>query len=594
MLLFHRAKNGRRRGWWPRVAQMEILDGRQLLSAAMAPAIAGNVQAATSVGTQPDDWDPVAEERRSAPAVPAYSSLPNAPVSIYLDFNGHFQPQWGSEFTNINSPVFDRDGDPSSFNNVEKDAIEKIWAQVSEDYAPFQVNVTTVKPSSFADGVGLRVVIGGDDAWRSGRPGFAGGTSLPGSFTSSSADPNVVYTFPNSLSRNSKYIADNVSHEAGHAFGLVHQARYNNRGELIEGYHTGSAATETAPIMGSPYYATRALWWSGTPIQRPNGNQDDLAVLSKVLSYRADDHGDTRGSASLFTVSGNQLSVSGIITKTSDVDVFKIDAAAGSVTVNLVLPANNNLHGKIKLSDNTGRTLVEVDPPGVNDFNATLTAQVTAGTYFVTVASHGGYGDIGQYSLTGTFVAPVAADTNLVATSNSSTRVSLTWQDNATNETAHVVERSNNGGQSFMTVATLGANVTSYTDNTVSGGTTYQYRVRAFNSTATALNSNVASVTTPPIPTPPIAPSGATATVLSARSVRFTWADNSNNETSFVIQRQLNNGSWTDVATVGANTTSFTDSSLNPRTTVRYRVRAINNVGVSAWSLSASVTTPRA
>lgn len=592
MFLFQRTKNGRRRGWWPRVAQMEILDGRQMLSATVAPAIGGNVQLATSVGTQPDDWDPVAADRRSAPAVPAYSSLPGAATSLYLDFNGDYQLNWRN--SSVNTPAFDLNGDRSSFNNAERSAIQQIYSQVAEDFAPFQLNVTTVKPGSFANGVGLRVVIGGNGNWFTTSTSTKG-VALIGSFAND--DPNVCFVFSSNFSvTEMKSVAEAVSHEAGHAFGLMHQSLYDGS-SLVREYHTGLLGTGIAPIMGNSLNATRGLWWQGTSTSAST-IQDDLSILSNNTNgfgYRTDDHGDTQAVASSFMVSGSQLSAAGIITKTSDVDVFKFDAAsAGSITVNLVLPANNNLHGKIKLSDSSGRTLAEVDPPGVTQFNATLTAQVAAGTYFVTVASHGGYGDIGQYSLTGTFVVPVAADTNLVATSNSSTRVSLTWRDNATNETGHVVERSSNGGQSFTTVATLGANATSYTDNTVSGSTTYQYRVRAFNATATALNSNVASVTTLPIPTPPLAPSGATATVQSARSVRFTWADNSNNETSFVIQRQRNNGSWSDVATVGANTTSFTDNSLSARTTVRYRVRAVNSVGVSDWSLSASVTTPRA
>src|SRR5262245_19169894 len=41
-----------------------------------------------------------------APAVPAYSSLPGAKATLYLDFNGHYQQSWGN-YSNITTPVFD-------------------------------------------------------------------------------------------------------------------------------------------------------------------------------------------------------------------------------------------------------------------------------------------------------------------------------------------------------------------------------------------------------------------------------------------------------------------------------------------------------
>src|SRR5262245_23298629 len=91
--------------------------------------------------------------------VPQFSSRPGAAATIYLDFDGHTQASWGT-FSNITSPVFDRDNDLTSFSATELQTINDIWTRVSEDFAPFNVNVTTVEPPSFADGVALRVVIG--------------------------------------------------------------------------------------------------------------------------------------------------------------------------------------------------------------------------------------------------------------------------------------------------------------------------------------------------------------------------------------------------------------------------------------------------
>lgn len=65
----------------------------------------------------------------------------------------------------------------------------------------------------------------------------------------------------------------------------------------------------------------------------------------------------------------------------------------------------------------------------------------------------------------------------------------------------------------------------------------------------------------------PAAPSSLDATrQANAGGVNLTWVDNSNNETSFVIERSLNGSSWTEVKTVAANSTSTTDWATVPVT----------------------------
>lgn len=73
----------------------------------------------------------------------------------------------------------------------------------------------------------------------------------------------------------------------------------------------------------------------------------------------------------------------------------------------------------------------------------------------------------------------------------------VTWEDGTDEEDGYRVERSVEG-VNFATVATLPANSTSYTDTSVLGGTTYWYRVIAFNAFTTSSYSNVAYAATPP------------------------------------------------------------------------------------------------
>ena len=57
----------------------------------------------------------------------------------------------------------------------------------------------------------------------------------------------------------------------------------------------------------------------------------------------------------------------------------------------------------------------------------------------------------------------------------------LTWKDNASDARGFIIERRAEGDENFVQIATQGANLTSYTDSDVTAGTTYCYRVRAFN-----------------------------------------------------------------------------------------------------------------
>jgi len=93
--------------------------------------------------------------------------------------------------------------------------------------------------------------------------------------------------------------------------------------------------------------------------------------------------------------------------------------------------------------------------------------------------------------------------------------------------------------------------------------------------------------------TVPAAPSNLKATAVSARQVNLTWTDNSSNETGFIIQRSTNNGSsWVQIATVGVNVTTYSDTTVQKKHTYEYRVIAYNAFGNSSPSNMATITTP--
>jgi subtilisin len=94
--------------------------------------------------------------------------------------------------------------------------------------------------------------------------------------------------------------------------------------------------------------------------------------------------------------------------------------------------------------------------------------------------------------------AAIAAPTNLVAANTGTRRVSLTWKDNATNESKYILERCLVSGSTcnYSLRATLGVNARSFTDSSVSRRTAYRYRVKAANSTAESAYAVSNTITT--------------------------------------------------------------------------------------------------
>lgn len=117
------------------------------------------------------------------------------------------------------------------------------------------------------------------------------------------------------------------------------------------------------------------------------------------------------------------------------------------------------------------------------------TGLLAATTYRYRVKAFNSNGDSGYSNIatatTSAGSVAIIAPTNLVGVVETGPQVKLTWSQTSTNETGFKVERADSGG-TFVVIATLGANVVTYTDVLVTNGTTYQYRVFAFNATDTS------------------------------------------------------------------------------------------------------------
>jgi len=93
--------------------------------------------------------------------------------------------------------------------------------------------------------------------------------------------------------------------------------------------------------------------------------------------------------------------------------------------------------------------------------------------------------------------AEVGAPSDLVATAVGTTQNILVWTDNATNETGFRIERCKGTTcTNFSLIATVGANVTSYSNTKLTANTTYRYRVYAYNASGNSGYSNIVTATT--------------------------------------------------------------------------------------------------
>ncbi|MEH6515868.1 MAG: PKD domain-containing protein [Halioglobus sp.] len=343
-------------------------------------------------------------------------SRPGANRIIYLDFDGHETSgtQWNSSsgIDPIFSPPYTRDGD-SNFSDLEMEYIQKMWRQVAEDYAPFNVDVTTEDPgeaallrsSSGDSDYGVRVVMTQDNFESCGCGGFA----YVGVFDSyGSINYKPAFVFNTSLVG----AGEAITHEAGHTLGLRHDG-------IIGGatYYSGhgSGATGWATIMGAGY-SQPLVQWSRGEYAGANNQEDDISIIrNNGAPFISDDHGDDSASASelSFTTDGTTtiLSGSGLISLEDDQDVFSFVAGVGPYTIN-VEPASfsPNLDVLAQLRNGVGALVNESNP--VDSLPALMSGTLTAGEYFLHIdgvgkGSVGGtgysdYGSLGNYSVSGT------------------------------------------------------------------------------------------------------------------------------------------------------------------------------------------------
>ncbi|MFM7399263.1 MAG: PKD domain-containing protein [Verrucomicrobiota bacterium] len=348
-------------------------------------------------------------------------SRPGAQLIVYLDFTGHTTSNtpWNSPGTSFTTPPYSIDADTATYNDQEHAAIQSVWRRMAEDFAPFDVDVTTEEPnealllrSNNADvQYGMRVIFGPDQMDTG-----AGGIAFVGSFDAvRTANPIPCFVFAAQGTTNVKFMSEAGSHEVGHTVGLFHDGRTTPREEYYLGHGTG--ALSWGPIMGASY-TKDVVQWSKGEYANASQTQDDYAVIATYIPFVADDHGDTLATASVLP--DNALDAGGVIRGAGDLDLIKIGCGRGALSVaSKVSTQSPNLRMKLELLDAAGVVLTTVTAAGTagNMAPAALNYNVTTkGFYYLRVSgvasgdANTGYTDYasaGRYGMTGTWLVYV-------------------------------------------------------------------------------------------------------------------------------------------------------------------------------------------
>jgi YD repeat-containing protein len=260
-------------------------------------------------------------------------------------------------------------------------------------------------------------------------------------------------------------------------------------------------------------------------------------------------------------------------------------SASSATTMDLAWQAVSGAAGFRIEQSTDGVAWNSAGSPGATATSHTVTGLSAGTSYWFRVRAYNAGGDSAWSVPAAATTRPVAPG-GLTATAVSDSRIELAWAD-ASGEAGYRVERSDDGGATFVPAAALQADTTTYAATGLDQLRTYQFRVVAYNVGGDS-DPSLAQATTSA--TPLAAPAGLTATAKSNRRVTLAWVDRSGDEDGFLVESSVDGESWEAAGSVGANVTTLDVVGLTAGTTYHFRVSGYG-AGTGAPSSPASATT---
>jgi len=279
--------------------------------------------------------------------------------------------------------------------------------------------------------------------------------------------------------------------------------------------------------------------------------------------------------------SGDKLSSSNAKSPSTPTGVNALAASTSSITISWDEVSYADEYLVYRSSSDSG-TYTRVGKSWTTSYTDT---KLSAGTtYYYKVSAYNIDGESPQSSyVSATTSSPniPSAPTGVSASATTISSITISW-DEVSDVKGYYVYRSSSATGTYTRVGT--PSTKSYTDTKLSAGTTYYYKVSAYNSDGESLESSYISETTLPS-----APTGISASATSSSSIMVSW-DAVFGATGYYVYRSSSaTGTYTRVGT--PSTTSYTDTGLSVFTTYYYKVSAYNSTGESSQSSNTSTKT---
>ena len=197
---------------------------------------------------------------------------------------------------------------------------------------------------------------------------------------------------------------------------------------------------------------------------------------------------------------------------------------------------------------------------------------------------------IATESLTAATVAAPPNPTSFEVSDYGTTSLTFTWVSGGGTTSGYRLAYQ--AGTTAPSDCTSGTNLGNVLTTEVTGLTNaanYSFRLCAYNNNFTPDYSSGATLTDKA--DLPLDPSSLGATATSSSQINLSWTDGSSNESGFYVERSTDNVSFSQIASVAANATSYSSTGLTQSTLYYYRVRAYNTTGYSGYTSVASATT---